>query len=152
MRPTTWRRTVAGYDAMDALLPGLAQCVLIVAAVAMAPMAAAVGGVLAAVLIGLAGAAADALLPAFGGTTALVYLGTAISSARRGVSMFDIGACIVAIGTAIAVPGFAVGTLLVHTAWGVLRGAATSAPPGRCFAAAWAAFHATAALLLSFSS
>ncbi len=151
MKTTTWKRTVTSFDALEMLLPGPAQFLMVFAAVTLAPLAATAGGVLAAVLIGLSGSTAETLVPVIGGTTALVYLGTAMVAARRGASSFDLGTAAVTAAAAIAMPGFAVGTLLVHTAWGVLRGVATTAPPGRCFAAAWAAFHGTAALLLSFS-
>ena len=119
---------------------------------ALAPVTAAVGGVFVAMLLIMTGPFADTLAVALGGTAALVYLGTALISGRPGAAALDLGAATATAWIALAAAGPAVSVLLVHVVWGILRGAWPGAAPGRRFAVSWAAFHATAALLLGFGA
>jgi hypothetical protein len=115
----------------------------------LAPAYAAAGGALAAALILLTGPFAPALTMALGGAAALAYLGTALIAARAGAAALDLGAAAGAAATAMLALGPAVSALLVHAVWGILRSSGPAIAPGRCFAMSWAAFHATAALLLA---
>lgn len=119
---------------------------------AWAPAGGATAGVLIAVLFLLTRPFASTLVLAMGGTAAFVYLGTALVSGRPGAASLDLGAALTAFGVALAAVGPAVSALLVHVVWGILRGASHGTAPGRSFAAAWAALHATAALLLGFGA
>ena len=119
---------------------------------ALAPVTAAVGGVLVAMLVIMTGPFANTLAVALGGTAALVYLGTALVSGRPAVAALDLAAATATTWIALAAAGPAVSVLLVHVLWAILRGAWPGAVPGRRFAASWAAFHATAALLLGFGA
>jgi hypothetical protein len=114
------------------------------------PAVAAAGGVLLAALIALAGPFAASLVLALGGTAALVYLGTAMVSGSWRAAALDLGAAFTAAAVAATAAGPAVSALLVHALWGILRGACPKAAPGHRFAGSWAAFHASAALLLGF--
>jgi hypothetical protein len=111
------------------------------------PLAGVIAGGLIAILLLLAGPAAQALVLALGGTAALLYLGTALLSGRRIVMALDLGAAAAAAGIALAAPSPAVTVLLVHVVWGILRGSWPEAAPGRRFATAWAALNASAVLL-----
>jgi hypothetical protein len=116
------------------------------------PAAAAMAGVLIAVLAMLAAPFTAPLVLALGGAAGLLYLGTAMVSGRLDAAALDLAAAAAAIGVAVTGAGPAVSALLVHVVWGVLRGALPGASPGRCFTASWAAMHAMAALLLGFGA
>lgn len=143
-----WTRELITNDGLEAMAPLPATRPLDVAPHALAPIAGAAGGVIAAALILLTGAMATPLTLALGGTAALLYLGTAMVSGQRGAALLDLGAAATAAGVAMLAAGPPASALLVHAVWGILRGAQPAAAPGRRFAASWAAFHASAALLL----
>lgn len=139
---------LAADDGLEPLAP--MPAVRLATRRALGPAGAAAGGVLLAALIALAGPFAASLVLALGGTAALVYLGTAMVSGSWRAAALDLSAAFTAAGIAAAAAGPAVSALLVHALWGILRGACPNAAPGRRFAGSWAAFHATAALLLGF--
>ena len=157
MYALNWNRDFTAEDGLVALAPfdphaGTAGALRGAVHSSWAPAVAGGGGVVVAALIMLAGPFAGPLVLALGGSAGFVYLGTALVSGRLGVAAFDLGAAVAAIGIAVAAPGPAISALLVHAVWGILRSALPGAAPGRCFAASWAAFHATAALLLGFGA
>jgi hypothetical protein len=153
MQTLNWADGFASYDGLEPLapVPAPAPDVLRIAGGALTPLAAAAGGVVAAALITLTGAP-GLLAAALGGTAALLYLGTALLARRHASRLIDLLAAVTAVGIAVAAPAAAISALLVHTLWGTLRGAWPEESPGRHFAMAWAAFHATAALLLGLAS
>jgi len=156
MHALNWTRELAPHDGLEPLAPitpaaHLAASERVVHG-ALAPVTAAMGGVLVAMLVIMTGPFADTLAVALGGTAALVYLGTAAISGRPGVAALDLAAATAATWIALAAAGPAVSVLLVHVVWAILRGAWPGAAPGRRFAVSWAAFHATAALLLGFGA
>jgi hypothetical protein len=150
MYTPNWLYASQADDGLEPLapVPAAAPSTPGITAQALAPVLAAASGVLIAALILLTGAPAPTLTIALGGAAALAYLGTALLAARPGVAVLDLGAALGAAGLAIFATGPAVSALLVHAVWGILRGSGSGAAPGRCFATSWAAFHATAALLL----
>lgn len=156
MYALNWIRDLAADDGLAPLAPFAPRAHTRAAVQAVcstwAPAAAGGAGVLIASLIMLAGPFAASLILALGGSAGFVYLGTALLSGRVGVAALDLGAAVAAIGIAVAAPEPAVSALLVHAVWGILRGALPGAAPGWSFAASWAAFNATAALLLGFGA
>lgn len=150
-----WTREFTADDGLEALAP-LSRATrepsrVVAAPDGRGPAAAAVAGLLIAVLAMLAAPFTGPLVLALGGAAAFVYLGTALVSARLDAAMLDITAAVAAIGIAVTGAGPVISVLLVHVVWGVLRGALPGgASPGRRFAASWAAMHAVAALLLGF--
>lgn len=156
MYALNWTRDLAMDDGLEPLAPidppaQMAATGRVVHG-ALAPVTAAMGGVLVAMLVIMTGPFATTLAVALGGTAALVYLGTALLSGRPGVAALDLAAATATIWIALAAAGPAVSVLLVHVVWAILRGAWPGAAPGRRFAASWGAFHATAALLLGFGA
>jgi len=156
MYALNWTRNLPVDDGLEPLAPVNAFAHAPSAARAMhgawGPAAAAMAGLVIAVLVMLTGDLAAPLILALGGTAAFAYLGTALLSGRVGVAALDLTAAVAAAGIALAGAGPAVSALLVHVVWGILRGAWPGAAPGRGFAASWAALHATAALLLGFGA
>jgi hypothetical protein len=154
--PFNWPQRYAlddGLEALAPLAPGLpASNPAIARRAVWVPAAAAVAGIIVAVLITLSGSMAHPLVLALGATAAFLYAGTAMISAHPGAAALDVAAAVAAVGIAVTGAGPAVSVLLVHVVWGLLRGAWPGRAPGRRFAAAWAAFHATAALLLGFGA
>lgn len=148
MYALNWSREITADDGLEGLAPLPAARPLNAARHALAPVAGMAGGVIAAALILLSGTLTGPLTLALGGTAAIVYLGTALISGRRGAALLDLSAAIAAAWIAMLAIGPAASALLIHAVWGILRGAQPGVAPGRRFAAAWAAFHATAALLL----
>jgi hypothetical protein len=151
MKALDWNRPYTGYDGLEALAPSPQTIRLPAVDCALAPTAAAAAGVLAAALILLSGNAAGGLIAALGGVSALLYLGTALLAARTAPALLDLTAGIAALVVSVSQPAAAVSGLLVHAVWGILRGAWPGIAPGRRFAASWAAFHATAGLLLGLA-
>jgi hypothetical protein len=156
MYALNWTRDLAMDDGLEPLAPidPPAQMAATgrVLHGALAPVTAAMGGVLVAILVIMTGPFADTLAVALGGTAALVYLGTALVSGRPAVAALDLAAATATTWIALAAAGPAVSVLLVHVLWAILRGAWPGAAPGRGFAASWAAMNAMAALLLGFGS
>lgn len=156
MYALNWTREFTADDGLEPLAPFTASTP-VQAATQSTPgawtvAAAALGGLLIAVLIMLAGPFARPLVLALGGAAGFIYLGTALISGRAGPAALDLAAAIATLGIVVAAAGPAVSALLVHVVWGVLRGAWPGAAPGRDFATAWAALHATAALFLGFGA
>ncbi len=81
-----WTRDLAADDGLEGMAPLPATRPLGVSQHALAPIAGAAGGVIAAALILLTGAMVTPLTLALGGTAAILYLGTAMVSGRRGSS------------------------------------------------------------------
>lgn len=154
--PFNWPPRHALDDGLEAIAPlasGPPASTLALAPPALwAPAAAAAAAVLVAVLVTLSGAMATPLVLAMGATAAFLYVGTATLSAHPGAAALDVAAAVAAVGVAVTGAGPAVSVLLVHVVWGLLRGAWPGKAPGRHFVAAWASFHATAALLLGFGA
>jgi hypothetical protein len=148
MQALDWTRDSSTYDGLEPLAPMPAQIALPSARFALTPMVGAAAGGITAILISLFGSFGNVLIATLGGTAALLYLGTAMVSGRRAPALFDFGTAGVAAGLAISATAPAIAPLLVHAVWGILRGTWSGVAPGRRFSAAWAAFFATAALLL----
>ena len=152
MQAIEWTRRVAPSDGLEPLAPTPAHVALRPAVWgAPAPLLWVAAGILATVGLRLVEAGPE-VVAAFAATAALIYLGTAAISGSRVAAALDSAAAVLAVGLVVAGPGPAEATLMVHALWGVLRASLRDAPPGRSFARNWAAFHATASLLLSLSA
>ncbi len=100
----------------------------------------------------LAGPAGELGFNALAGTAALLYLGTAAISGRPGIALFDLATAGLVMGLAAGSTVGVTSVMMVHVLWGLLRGTAAGAAPGRAFTSAWSLFFGAVALLAGLSA